>query len=262
MEVQEPPITLYFEKRSVQRDNVFRFSLQLENNQAVFCIDDIRSRRHPEPLVIANPPGLSVLRGRINSSGIWSVAANSGGADGSGLRRRLSLMIGTQNVECVTDGQRVPEAFEVVEQAIYDFAEGCGMQTISMSGEEILEYARRNYNKAEDLYANRESGGSYLRDAISRYRIVVNYLGQFSPPPPIWQNARKRLSEAEDLQKKKLDELEYRRVSLQNVRDFEALRQVFKETMELTEPESPAYNQARKRLHILDVRLKDRRGGR
>ena len=37
-------------------------------------IDDIRSRRHPEPLVVENPAGLDVLRGRINSSGIWSVA--------------------------------------------------------------------------------------------------------------------------------------------------------------------------------------------
>ena len=43
---------------------------------------------------------------------------------------------------------------------------------------------------------------------------------------------------------------------------FDALRRVFMRTMELTEPETKEYNAARKRLHILDVRLKKGRGAR
>ena len=122
--------------------------------------------------------------------------------------------------------------------------------------------AEDNFNKAEDLYANRESDGANLRDAISRYRTVVNYLGQFAPPPAMWRKAKDRLAEAERLRTAKLEELEYERVRLQNVRDFDALRRVFMRTMELTEPETKEYNAARKRLHILDVRLKKGRGSR
>ena len=125
-----------------------------------------------------------------------------------------------------------------------------------------MRLANNNFHKAEDLYANRESDPANLRDAISRYRVAVNYLSQFSPPPAMLKTAKIRLQEAEKLRNAKLEELEYNRVRLQNVRDFDSLRRVFMQTMALTEPESKIYNVARKRLHILDVRLKKRRGSR
>ena len=259
---EEPPMFLVFEKLAVQRDNVFRFSLKLEGNKAFFTIDDIRSCRHPEPLVVENPAGLDVLRGRINASGIWRMSTPAAAPDGSGLRRRLGIMIGTQVKDIVINGHRAAPEFEDVESAIYEFAEGCGMQTVSLSGEEIMRMAKESYNKAEDLYANRESDGGNLRDAISRYRVVVNYLSQFTPPPALLKEAKTRLNEAEKLRAAKLEELEFQRVRFQNVRDFDALRRVFMKTMELTEPESKEYNVARKRLYVLSEYLKKRRGSR
>ena len=258
----ESPIFLNFEKITVQQENVFRFSLKLEGSRAEFTIDDIKSRRHPEAFVVENPAGLDVLRGRINASGIWKVKNPPASPDGSGFRRRLGVMIGDKVKEIVINGHRSPAEFEDVENAIYEFAEGCGMQTVSLTGEEIMRMAVDSFNKAEDLYANRESDGGNLRDAISRYRVVVNYLSQFTPPPPMLKKAQERFKEAQRLRQAKLEELEFQRVRFQNVRDFEELRRVFMKTMELTEPESREYNTARKRLHILDVRLKKRRGSR
>lgn len=259
---REKPVTLFFEKTSIQRDNVFRFALLLENGRATFTIDDIKSRRHPEPLVIENPPGLDVLRGRLDASGIWNSVSPDPGADTSGLRRRLGVIYGTKLVDLVVNGHRSSPEFEEIENAIYEFAEGCGMQTVSMSGDEIMRMASDNFNKAEDLFANRESDGANLRDAISRYRIAVNNLSQFSPAPAMLKTAKSRLAAAEKIRTAKLQDLEYERVRLQNVRDFESLRRVFMETMVLTEPVSQEYNLARKRLHILDVRLKQHRGSR
>ena len=88
------------------------------------------------------------------------------------------------------------------------------------------------------------------------------YSREFTPPPPMLKKAQARFKEAQRLRQAKLEELEFQRVRFQNVRDFEELRRVFMKTMELTEPESREYNTARKRLHILDVRLKKRRGSR
>ena len=258
----DAPLTLYFEKIDIQRDNVFRFSLFLEKDTAVFHVDDIRSRRHPEALEVKAPPGLQTLRSRIERSGIWNVKNSDVGRDGSGLRRRLGIIFGSRAVDLVIDGRRTGIEFEEVENAIYEFAEGCGMQTVSMSGEEILRLAGDNFSKAEDLYANREADGANLRDAISRYRVVVNYLGQFAPPPAMWKRAKERLAEAESLREKKLEELEYERVRLQNVRDFAALRRVFLQIMELTEKNSKPYDVAQRRLYILDSRLKKDRGSR
>lgn len=258
----DAPLTLYFEKVDIQRDNVFRFSLLLEKDGAVFHVDDIRSGRHPEALTVKEPPGLSTLRSRIERSGIWNVKNSDVGRDGSGIRRRLGIIFGPKVVDLVVDGRRTGPEFEEVENAVYEFAEGCGMQTVSMSGEEILRLAEDNYNKAEDLYANREADGGNLRDAIARYRVVVNYLGQFAPPPAMWKRAKERLAEAERLRDRKLEELEYERVRLQNVRDFTALRRVFLQIMELTEKNTKPYDVAQKRLYILDSRLKKGRGSR
>ena len=212
--------------------------------------------------MIENPAGLEVLRGNLKASAIWNVKLPEKMQDDSGIRRRFGAILGNRSIDLVADGHRIPPELEEVENAIYEFAEVCGMQTISMSGEEILRMAKDNFNKAEDLYANREADGANLRDAITRYRTVVNYLSEFSPPQKIWKVARERLAEAEKLRQKKLDDLEYERVRLQNVRDFESLRRVFLETMELTEQESKEYNIARKRLHLLDVHLKKQKGSR
>jgi hypothetical protein len=258
----DAPLTLYFEKVDIQRDNVFRFSLLLEKNSAVFHVDDIRSRRHPEALTVEDPSGLQTLRSRIERSGIWNVKNSDVGRDGSGIRRRIGIIFGPKVVDLVIDGRRTGAEVEEVENAIYEFAEGCGMQTVSMSGEEIMRLAEDNFNKAEDLYANREADGANLRDAISRYRVVVNYLGQFAPPPPMWKRAKACLAEAEKLREKKLEELEYERVRLQNVRDFASLRRVFLQIMELTESGSKPYDTAQRRLYILDSRLKKGRGSR
>ena len=76
------------------------------------------------------------------------------------------------------------------------------------------------------------------------------------------KRAQNSLKEAEELRKKKLDELEFRRSALMKSRDFGALRRVFMEVMELTEQESREYSTAQRRLHILDTRLKKQRGSR
>ena len=253
-EPQETPLTLCFEKVSITSDNVFRFALKLENRTATFVIDDIKSRRHPEPLVVVNPPGIDVLRGRISASGIWKLSKapeNTGTRD---VRRRLSIMMMPQQFEMVIDGHRVPAEYEDIENAVYEFADGCGMQTVSLSGTELQQLAADNFVKAEELYANREANGGNLRDAIARYRVAVNYLSQFSPPPPALKKAKSRLEEAENLRKAKLDELEYERVRLQNIRDFSGLRRVFLQVMDLSEPGSTVYDIARKRLYIIDTK--------
>ena len=77
-----------------------------------------------------------------------------------------------------------PSSFELLESLISDLAENYGLQTISLTPEELRRQAEQNFAKAEDYYGNREARGSNLRDAIRRYRLVVGALEQFSPASP------------------------------------------------------------------------------
>jgi len=145
-----------------------------------------------------------------------------------------------------------PKAFEDVEYAINTFAENYGLQTIAMTPEELREQAEQSFVKAEDLFANREAKLSNLRSAIQRYTLAVNYLEQFSPKPALWDRARKRLEEAEKIRRQKYQDLNYERIRLVNVKEFEQLRFVLHQMMELCDPDSREYDSARQMLFKLD----------
>ena len=166
---------------------------------------------------------------------------------------------GTRVKELSYTGGYTPTSFGLVETLVSDLAETYGIQTISLSPEELMRLAESNFTRAEDFYANREAKNSYLRDAVRRYRVVVGALEQFSPRPSLWNRARKRLEEAESLRARKLDNLEMERVRLGQLEDFDGMRLVFLQIMELADEESPEYYAARERLFKLDAFLRGRK---
>ena len=249
----EPPLALFFEKEIKAPDNVFRFAMQLENGRVTFTLDDLKSQRHYQrTFEKLNSGAVSILRSRIRSSGIRAMVPPTAPRTKELISRRLVIAEKSELLEFRIAGRFVPTEFEAVEKAIDDFAESYGLQTISLTPEELRNQAAASFAKAEDLYANREARPTNLRDAIDRYRQVVNYLEQFSPHPPLWDRAKRRLTEAEELRKRKLDNLEYERVRLGGIRDFQRMRQVFLQVMELADQESPEFDIARQRLFKLD----------
>ena len=259
--LEEPPLTVFYEKEVILPDNVFRFAMQLEDRTVVFTIDDINSQRHYErKFENISHTGIGILRSRINSSGVLTLAQPDAprGADVEKISRRLVIAALPQVKELRIIGKVAPSAFEEVESAITEFAETYGLQTISLTPEELRAQAEVHFRKAEDLYGNREARPGNLRDAIMRYRLVVSSLEQFSPPLPMWEQARRRLEEAEALRARKLQNLEYERNRAGGIKDYAALRQVFIETMALADEDSKVYDTARQRLFKLDRWLEER----
>ena len=168
------------------------------------------------------------------------------------LRRRLLIAEAPQLVDLTFHGKYVPDAFAAADQVIREFAENYGLETIALTPEQLRSQAESSFIKAEELFENREAKLSNLRDSIVRYRQVVDYLGQFRPPPQLWDRAKQRLAEAEELRRKKLEYLDFEQVRLRGLRDFAQLRQVYLQIMELADKESREYDLARQRLFIID----------
>lgn len=266
VETPRPGLTMEYSKKIITDDNIFRFALVLEipedrekPGKAEFTIDDIGSLRCFRKEFEVGHETLDLLRGKIDSSGIWTMKAPDAVRDPGGTYRSLVLAEEPRVVRFELGGQYLPPELEKVETAVTDFAETYGLQTISLTPEELLSLARNAFGKAEDLYDNREAKLSNLRDAIIRYQLVVNYLEQFSPPPPMWDRARKKLKEAEALRRRKLDALELERVRLGNIRDLHQMRQVFLQIMELMPADSKEFDTARQRLFKLDQHLGDKK---
>ncbi len=249
---------LYYEKELYSPDNIFRFVLHIENCKAVFTIDDLKSSRHfQRTLENLNESALEPLRSRVERSGFMLAEKPQKGSAPVNSRERRRLVIGTagalNDVEVINN--HAPESFEEMEGAISLFADNYGLQTISMTPAELMEQAESCFVKAEELFANRAAGLKNLRDAILRYQIAVDCMEQFSPKPALWNRARKQLELAERLRNQKYKDLDFEHKRLLRFRDFESLRTIYVQQMDLCDPDSKEYNLARDRIFKLDRHL-------
>jgi len=240
-----------FEKVIFQKDNIFRFSASLEGDTVEFAIDDIKSRRH-FTRKIENPRGLEILRSNIRGTGIENCTPHrEQGADDT-IRRRILLADQRSVREIESWGEYPPAPVERVENYIRDFAELHGLQTISLTPEELKRQAEESFNKAEDLFNNREADLQNLRGAILRYRLVISALEQFAQPPRMLKVAREHMAEAERIRRQKMSQFRYEESRCLNMEDVDGLRRIYKQEMELADLNSPDYDRARQRLFILD----------
>jgi|GEM_PF-1215107 len=278
------PLVVRYEKEVITRDNVFRFEFYLRSRMeqgvaeapagkktakgkkaapvrrsrrvyyANFTIDDIASRRHYSKETPISEETVEELRSAIRGSGIYASAPNTSPRDRA-QNRSLLIVEGARIFSTGVPGEFASTEFNAVEEAVVSVAESFGLKTIALTPEQLLKQAEDYFLKAEDLYDNRAKI-SNLRDAIMRYRAVVESLEQFSPKPKMWAQAKKKLDEAvrERDEKMRLLDTEFNRLSQMN--DFAAMRQVFLDQMELAEPESREYARAKNRLVIIDQVLR------
>ena len=199
------PLYLTYIKENLTPGNVFRFKLVIENNEASFSVDDLRSQLRYGPIVksISNTE-LIKLKQTIKDSQFMKLAPVSDGITKSDEREFKELIIhyGPQNNHITLKNRPAPREFLDVEEAINIFAESCNMATFSLSPEELREQALANFRLAEDKFANYETNLSYLKDAIHGYNIVIEYLSGISPEPKIRREAAEKMKRAEELRKR------------------------------------------------------------
>ncbi len=250
-------LAVEYDRQKVTKDNVFKFAMLLENNKVKFTLDDLKSERHYErEFDLKNSVAENVFKDRITASNLLSLKMPETAVNTSGVGRSIVIVTNQENRRLNFSGDVVPREVELFEMALDTFAESFGLETIALTPEELKLQAQSGFLKAEDLYANREANPGNLREAIIRYRQTVELLSQFSPRPEIWVEARKKLDEAEELRKTKLEQLEFERVRLGNLKEYDQLRYVFTQVMQLADVDSKEYDTARQRLFKLDSYLR------
>ena len=276
---REQPLDLSYEKEVYSKDNVFRFSFALRSFRAsgaaqkgkdagkesaprskyeykvVFTIDDIASRRHFEREVPLSNESVEELRQVVRSSGIYATSARDAEKDDSSLRR-LTVAEGDRVFKTAVAGKFAPQEFEMVEDAVINLTETFGIKAISMTPAELIAVAKKAFINAEDLYGNRRAGSTNLRTAIRNYKLTVESLEQFSPKPPQWNVARNRLAEAIKEREMLLGALETEYKKLLQLRSFEAMKPLFRQMMDLTEPESPRHSTVKRRMILIEQLLR------
>ena len=263
-EVNAKRFMLYYEKQIITQDNVFLFVLHIENGEAKFQIDDLKSSRSfTRSKIPFTLEAYEKFQSDLEYEHFFKARSPEAAPDSGGQRdfRRLVICDQGRLHELTVRNNMRPTAFERLEASINLFAENHALRTVSMTPGELQEQALMNFNKAEDLFQNRQSRAANLRDAIHRYRLTVEYLNAFVPKPALWDKARKQLDLACKIREERLSALRSERVRLAQLKEFTAVLPVLDEIMALSDPDSPEFNDARKMRILVDSHLR-KNGGR
>ncbi|MBQ4106863.1 MAG: FHA domain-containing protein [Lentisphaeria bacterium] len=261
-EVEAKQFLLYYEKSVLQPDNAFRFELRVEDGNAHFTIDDLKSRRKfTREVTKISLSHIEQLRNAVERAHFFQLKSPEPGTAAADRAEKRRLVAGEAGKihEVRVVNNLAPEAFEQMERAIDAFAEEYGLQTIAMTPAELQELAAASFSSAEDLFSNREAELSNLRMAIRRYQMVLDYLEQFSPKPELYVRARARLEEATRIRQSRLQELKLERQSMARMKQFDQVRHTLRQIMELCDPDSDDYERARTQLFEVDRYLNQRR---
>ena len=250
------PFVLFYEKMLVSDDNVFRFTVSLENGDAVFTVDDLKSQRHfRKEIKNVDPELLNNLKRTLEKTDVISSSAPPAGPAVNNQMQRYRIMLlsdGRMNDITVLNDSP-PRKFSDAEYAINGFAANFAMQTQSMTKEELMGRARDLYLKANEYFENRDAHPANLRKAITNFEIVSDYLEEFSPKPPLLLEAKEKLAEAEKVRKQRMMDWEFNYERAFNYRDFGRMRTLLREKMELFDNNSKEYSDARYKLSRLDA---------
>lgn len=200
---------LVYEKQLVTRDNIFRFALTVENDSAIFTIDDIKHNRHyQKSFAKVKEVFLKPLITTVKDTDFMKLEQEPFGFtnDGTDESRSLVVAYGDNFNKVITRNSYAQTSFETIEKAISKFAQDCGLPIITDTVEDIRGEAEKAFRNAEDLLENYEANPANLREAIIRYQFTMECLDQFEPKPKEWDISRKKLQEAQSLYKKKVDD--------------------------------------------------------
>jgi len=260
--IKKIPLVLNYVKTKITKDNVFRFSLLVENNTAKFTIDDLKSdRHHSETIKKIKPEFMKALKASIEDTGFMELEPISRGSAVNNLdeTRKMTIALDKKYNSVIIQNNSAPTSFEDIETAIEEFADGYDLLTFAMPPKELQKRAKESFAKAEEYYANRNAKAANLLAAKRRYKITIDYLNQFSPKPKIWDIARKRYAEVESLRSKRYDTLKYELKRLERLTKIKEAIEVLNEMKELTPVDDSLYKRLNLKISILSERLKARK---
>ena len=243
-----PPFLLDYCKRKCTRDNVFQFSLRIENNKAYFAIDDLKSRRKfSKTIKQVDKEFVKTLQDAIGESEFMKLMDPPPAPardDEQDTRSMLVCYKGKMNKINIVN-TLAPTSFDSIERAIDDFAEAYNLQTISMTPEELIDKAKKFFYKAESLLQNKEANPANMRKALVRYTLTVEYLDQFSPKPEIWHQAMEKRKKVEAMLVKRRKELVFDYMKNIKMREYKKCLDVLEELMLISEPGGKQWTKAR-----------------
>lgn len=242
------PLLIEYEKKISSNDNIFRFYVRIENNSAVFKLDDlVHHRSFAKGIGSIEPEILRSLTTEVKNTDFMKIQSDPPGKSQNNTDEFRKLTVGYDHyLNTVVVRNNYPKlSFEAIEQALEQFASDYGLKTISLSVEEMRKEAESSFTKAEELLANYQAQPENLRNAILRYQITIDYLDQFDPKPEIWAISKKKLAYAKSLLQQLKKDAEFQLNVLYKRKQYAEAIAECDRLMKILDPEDKAYQKLR-----------------
>lgn len=253
---KEYPLYLTYIKENISPQNVFRFQLIIENGQASFSVDDLKSQLRYGPIIKSvNDTELEKMKQTIKDSQFMKMKPVSAGIFNNNERefKELNIVYGPESNHIILKNRPAPREFLDIEEAINVFAESCNMATFSLSPAELREQAVTHFRLANDKFANYETNLSYLKEAITGFNIVIEYLSGITPEPPMRREAAAKMKRAKDIREKLIRQYRSQYMTMLNQTDLSGARQALETLLALYDVNSKEYLQFKERLIKVDI---------
>ncbi len=254
--VKEYPLYITYVKENITPNNVFRFQLIIEDDQASFSVDDLKSQLRYGPINLPVPDNdITKLKQVVTESKFMKLKPVSPGIFNNNERefKELNIIYGPSNNHIILQNRPAPREFMDIEEAINVFAESCNMATFSLSPAELREQALIHFRTAEDKFANYETNLANLKEAINSYNIVIEYLSGMTPEPKIRRESATQIKRAKELRDRFIQQYRSQYVSMLNQRKLTEAKDALENLLKLYDPNTKEHQLTKERLIKIDT---------
>lgn len=260
---REIPLLLVYEKNVIEPGNVFRYCLRVENGSATVELDDLKHQRHYEKTIdeVAEDV-LDELKKGVAGTDFLRLRQGMPGEPENNVDETRALLVGVDGElnRIEVKNTFAPSSFEEIEVLLEDFSEKhLGVRTLQLTVEEMKAEAKNAFDKAEQLFKNREASPGNLNEAIKRYKITMELLDAFVPKPEMWDVSRRRSQEAQTMMDEIINSHEFNAEQLIRTKNYIEARAEMKAIMDMTDPDDRRYQGARKWVLKLDKQIMSQR---
>jgi pSer/pThr/pTyr-binding forkhead associated (FHA) protein len=260
-EAGAPALSIAYEKIQADSKNIFRYLLELENNELSIQINDLQNTRQvagQQRRQVA-PELLQSLVDTIEQADFFALKESYQGvaADIWDLHD-LTVTIGRKTHRVKVLNTLEPPAFINVREAIEEFGQNeLGLAALALPPEKLLELARAASLTGRSLYDKRDVKHDNLAQAIRSLHEVEWYLETIEPKPDYYAEAVALRGEAERELQKIADDLLFLAERAIRLKDWnEAALQLRRLCEKIPDRADSRHQNARKKLINVERYLK------
>ncbi len=202
--VSEPAvrtIEIEYEKIQAAPDNIFRYDMEMKDNELSIQIDDIKNKRHvlKNQRKKADADLVANLIDYVEHAGFFDLNEEYRGRASTVWEiMDLTITIGRRTHRVVVENRIEPDEFKNVRETIEEFGRNeLGLAALALSHERLMELAQNAWLHSQSLYDQRQVKNENLALAIRSLKEIEWYLETIEPKPDYYAAAIALMGQSE-----------------------------------------------------------------